>query len=155
MTNRFEKETKGAWVIHHGRKHAFVNSPGAFHKFVNPLIDDSFDLAKALVSALSYGMMLRHPSRGRIISVDWVLNALIQGRTRPCNSDRDTRRKPSCAIDAGWKRNVSDAVAQARDWRISTSGAYQGRCECGSTQCTAELAYDGIRRARTEPSSSS
>jgi hypothetical protein len=30
----------------HG-EHAFVNSPGAFHKFVNPLIDDSFDLAKA------------------------------------------------------------------------------------------------------------
>lgn len=64
----------------HG-EHAFVNSPGAFHKFVNPLIDDSFDLAKALVSALTYGMTLRHPSRGRIISVDWILGALIQGRT--------------------------------------------------------------------------
>ena len=64
----------------HG-EHAFVNSPGAFHKFVNPLIDDSFDLAKALVSALTYGMTLRHPSKGRIISVDWILGALIQGRT--------------------------------------------------------------------------
>ena len=64
----------------HG-EHAFVNSPGAFHKFVNPLIDDSFDLAKALVSALTYGMTLRHASRGRIISVDWILGALIQGRT--------------------------------------------------------------------------
>jgi hypothetical protein len=64
----------------HG-EHAFVNSPGAFHKFVNPLIDDSFDLAKALVSALTYGMTLRHTSRGRIISVDWILGALIQGRT--------------------------------------------------------------------------
>jgi hypothetical protein len=64
----------------HG-EHAFVNSPGAFHKFVNPLIDDSFDLAKALVSALTYGMTLRHRSQGRIISVDWILGALIQGRT--------------------------------------------------------------------------
>jgi hypothetical protein len=62
-------------------EHAFVNSPGAFHKFVNPLIDDSFDLAKALVSALTYGLTLRHPSRGRIISVDWILGALISGRT--------------------------------------------------------------------------
>jgi len=64
----------------HG-EHAFVNSPGAFHKFVNPLIDDSFDLAKQLVSALTYGMTLRHSSRGRIISVDWILGALINGRT--------------------------------------------------------------------------
>jgi hypothetical protein len=41
-------------------EHAFVNSPGAFHKFVSPLVDDSFDLAKALVTALTYGMTLRH-----------------------------------------------------------------------------------------------
>jgi hypothetical protein len=64
----------------HG-EHAFVNSPGAFHKFVNPLVDDSFDMAKALVSALSYGMLLRGRPQGRIISVDWILGALIQGRT--------------------------------------------------------------------------
>jgi hypothetical protein len=68
-------------VSNENGEHAFVSSPGAFHKFVNPLIDDSFDLAKALVSALSYGMTLRDPSRGRIISVDWILGALIKGRT--------------------------------------------------------------------------
>jgi hypothetical protein len=64
----------------HG-EHAFVTSPGAFHKFVNPLVDDSFDLAKALVTALTYGMTLRPASQGRIISVNWILGALIQGRT--------------------------------------------------------------------------
>lgn len=62
-------------------EHSFVTLPGAFHKFVNPLIDDSFDMAKALVSALSYGMSLRPSSQGRIVSVDWILNALISGRT--------------------------------------------------------------------------
>lgn len=61
--------------------HAFVNSPGAFHKFVNPLIDDSFDLAKALVTALTYGLTQRSSSQGRIISIDWLLGALIRGRT--------------------------------------------------------------------------
>jgi hypothetical protein len=61
--------------------HAFVTLPGAFHKFVNPLIDDTFDMAKALVSALSYGMQLRSASQGRILSFDWILNALISGRT--------------------------------------------------------------------------
>ena len=81
----FEK-AKAAGLFHinavsneHGEQ-AFVTSPGAFHKYVDPIIDDSFDMAKALVSALSYGMTLRHPARGRIISVNWILNALIQGR---------------------------------------------------------------------------
>jgi len=62
-------------------EHSFVTLPGAFHKFVNPLIDDTFDMAKALVSALSYGMQLRLSSQGRIMSFDWILNALISGRT--------------------------------------------------------------------------
>ncbi|WP_050575671.1 hypothetical protein [Pseudomonas viridiflava] len=61
--------------------HAFVTLPGAFHKYVNPLIDDTFDMAKALVSALSYGMQLRPSSQGRILSFDWILDALIAGRT--------------------------------------------------------------------------
>lgn len=62
-------------------EHAFITLPGAFHKFVNPLIDDSFDMAKSLVSALAYGMNLRPSSQGRILSVDWILGALISGRT--------------------------------------------------------------------------
>jgi hypothetical protein len=61
--------------------HAFVTLPGAFHKFVNPLVDDTFDMAKALVSALSYGMKLRPSSQGRVLSFDWILSALINGRT--------------------------------------------------------------------------
>ncbi|WP_438392335.1 hypothetical protein [Caballeronia sp. DA-9] len=61
--------------------HAFVTMPGAFHKFVNPMVDDTFDMAKALVSALSYGLQLRPTTQGRILSVDWILNALISGRT--------------------------------------------------------------------------
>ncbi|WP_171230068.1 hypothetical protein [Ruegeria sp. HKCCA4008] len=68
-------------VSNENGEHAFVTLPGAFHKFVNPLIDDSFDMAKALVSALSYGMNLRPSSQGRILSVDWILGALISGRT--------------------------------------------------------------------------
>lgn len=68
-------------VSNENGEHAFVTLPGAFHKFVNPLVDDSFDLAKALVSALSYGIHLRPSSQGRIVSVDWILGALIDGRT--------------------------------------------------------------------------
>ena len=62
-------------------EHSFVTSPGAFHKFVNPMVDDSFDMAKALVSALSYGKQLRSHSKGRIRSIEWILGALLAGRT--------------------------------------------------------------------------
>jgi len=62
-------------------EHAFVTSPGAFHKFLNPFIDDSFDMAKQLVSALTYGMTLRRATHGRIWSIDRLLGALIAGRT--------------------------------------------------------------------------
>lgn len=59
--------------------HVFVTSPGAFNKFVNPLVDDAFDHAKALVSALSYGMSQSNLGRGRIWGVDLLLRKLIRG----------------------------------------------------------------------------
>ena len=74
-------------------EHSFVTLPGSFHKFVNPMIDDSFDMAKALVSALSYGMHLRRPTSGRIMSVNWILGALIGGR----------RIGPATAIGADYR----------------------------------------------------
>lgn len=61
-------------------EHAFVTLPGAFHKFVDPLVDDVFDMAKALVTALTYGMQQRDPSKGRINDIEKLLNALINGR---------------------------------------------------------------------------
>ena len=62
-------------------EHVFVTSPGAFHKYVDPLIDDCFDLAKALVSALTYGMTKRSPSQGRIFMIDALLRKLIFGQS--------------------------------------------------------------------------
>lgn len=60
-------------------QHVFVTSPAAFHKFVNPMIDDAFDLAKALVAALTYGMTRRSQGTGRIQSIDALLGRLIAG----------------------------------------------------------------------------
>lgn len=68
-------------VSNEAGEHAFVTLPGAFHKYVNPMVDDSFDMAKALVSALSYGKQSRSHSTGRIRSIEWILGALLQGRT--------------------------------------------------------------------------
>ena len=57
----------------------FITSPGAFHKFVDPLIDDTFDMAKALVASLYYGMTRSSYSRGQITKIDRLLSKLING----------------------------------------------------------------------------
>lgn len=60
-------------------EHIFITSPSSFHKFVDPMVDDCFDMAKALVSALTYGMTNRSSSHGRIRSISDLLNSLIRG----------------------------------------------------------------------------
>jgi hypothetical protein len=62
----------------HG-EYAFVTMPSAFHKFVDPMVDDAFDLAKALVAALTYGIAKSSPSRGRIMMPSVLLNKLVAG----------------------------------------------------------------------------
>lgn len=58
--------------------HSFITLPGAFHKFSSPMIDDAFDHAKALVSALSYGMHVSSTARGQIWGVDLLLKKLLR-----------------------------------------------------------------------------
>jgi hypothetical protein len=67
-------------VMNASGEHGFVTRPAAFHKFNDPMVDDAFDLAKALVAALTYGMTLRSQATGRIGSVSVLLRSLISGR---------------------------------------------------------------------------
>jgi hypothetical protein len=53
-------------VMNSSGEYGFVTRPAAFHKFNDPMVDDAFDLAKALVAALTYGMTLRSQGTGRI-----------------------------------------------------------------------------------------
>lgn len=59
--------------------HVYVTSPSAFHKFVDPIVDDCFDMAKSLVAALTYGMNSRPSSQGRISALPALLARLIGG----------------------------------------------------------------------------
>ncbi|MEA9740014.1 hypothetical protein VDF74_13740 [Xanthomonas campestris pv. raphani] len=59
--------------------HIYVTSPSSFHKFVDPLIDDCFDMAKSLVAALVYGMTSRQSAQGRIQALPALLRKLISG----------------------------------------------------------------------------
>ena len=60
--------------------HVYVTVPSAFHKFVDPMIDDCFDMAKSLVAALTFGMNSRSASQGRINMHPMLLGKLIAGR---------------------------------------------------------------------------
>lgn len=60
--------------------HVYVTAPSAFHKFVDPLVDDCFDMAKSLVAALMYGMTLRSKSQGKISMLPALLAKLIRGQ---------------------------------------------------------------------------
>lgn len=58
----------------------FLTLPSAFSKFSNSMVDDAFDLAKAFVASLTYGMTKSDYARGQISMIDRLLGALIDGR---------------------------------------------------------------------------
>jgi hypothetical protein len=59
--------------------HYFVTRPAAFTKFTTTIADDAFDLSKAFVSALTYGMTSSPHGRGRIQRISLLMNRLISG----------------------------------------------------------------------------
>ena len=60
----------------------FITLPSAFSKFSsNSMVDDAFDLAKAFVSSITYGMTKSSYARGQIQMVDFLLSSLIRGES--------------------------------------------------------------------------
>jgi hypothetical protein len=83
----------------------FVTRPSAFHKYQDPMADDSFDLAKALVAALYYGMNQSSAARGKITMLRALLNKLIRGESVG----------PATAIGQDYK--VLEEAGVLRTWR--------------------------------------
>lgn len=59
----------------------FITLPKAFSKFNAGMVDDAFDLAKAFVTSLSYGMTKSSYGRGRIQQLSVLMNNLLSGRS--------------------------------------------------------------------------
>ena len=59
--------------------YSFVTRPAAFSKFTNSAADDAFDLAKAFVTSLTYGMITSPYGRGRIRMIEALMQKLING----------------------------------------------------------------------------
>ena len=60
-------------------QHQFVTKPSAFNKFSNSTVEDAFDLAKAFVTSLTFGMTTSSAGRGRIQMITALMNKLIRG----------------------------------------------------------------------------
>jgi len=58
---------------------SFVTRPAAFKKYSSAIIDDAFDLAKAFVTSLTFGMTKSRSSRGRIRMIEALMLKLIAG----------------------------------------------------------------------------
>jgi len=58
---------------------SFVTRPASFSKFTNSAADDAFDLAKAFVTSLTYGMTSSPYGRGRIRMIEALMRKLIAG----------------------------------------------------------------------------
>ncbi len=58
---------------------SFVTRPAAFSKFTNSAADDAFDLAKAFVTSLTYGITSSSYGRGRIRMIEALMRKLISG----------------------------------------------------------------------------
>ena len=57
----------------------FLTLPSAFSKYSSSMVDDAFDLAKAFVSSVTYGITKSSYERGQIQMVDALLSALVRG----------------------------------------------------------------------------
>jgi hypothetical protein len=60
-------------------QHEFVTKPSAFNKYSSSTVEDAFDLAKAFVTSLTYGMTSSASGRGRIQMVTALVSRLIRG----------------------------------------------------------------------------
>lgn len=59
----------------------FLTLPSAFSKYSSSMVEDAFDLAKAFVSSITYGMTKSSYERGQIQMVDALLSALVRGES--------------------------------------------------------------------------
>jgi hypothetical protein len=57
----------------------YITKPSAFAKYSNSMVEDAFDLAKAFVSSLTYGMTRSSYPRGKIRMIEALLETLIRG----------------------------------------------------------------------------
>ena len=65
----------------------YITRPSAFNKFGRSDISDAFDLAKAFVASLEYGMSRSSSGRGRIVFLQRLMEKLIAGLTvGPCTA---------------------------------------------------------------------
>jgi hypothetical protein len=88
---------------------AFITLPSAFSKYGGSMVSDAFDLAKAFISSISYGMTRSSYERGQIQMVSLLLKTLIRGDSvgpvRAIKEDyKILEMKGVIEVKDGWKK---------------------------------------------------
>jgi hypothetical protein len=149
-------------------EHSYVTAPSAFHKFVNPMVDDSFDMAKALVAALTYGINARATTYGRIMLPEILIGKLIRGgEVGPATAiGQDYRvlemnRVVKLRQDAQFpnrfhmrllKREIGELALQVLTTGDASAHALELPGAPMSSYVEPETARTTLRRAQTKPS---
>lgn len=153
-------------VSNEAGEHVFITSPGAFHKFSNPLTEDAFDHAKALVAALKYGMTYSSTARGQIWGIDLLLGKLIRGGSvgpataigndyRALELDRvvQTRRSGTGFTMRLLKREVGVIALEVLKGRDAAAAALETLPSAGMRSYTPpEVARVGLRKNQSTAS---
>ncbi|TOO01602.1 hypothetical protein CGH46_20570, partial [Vibrio parahaemolyticus] len=67
-------------VCNNAEEVGFLTLPAAFSKYSNSMLEDAFDLAKAFVASLTYGITKSYYERGQISDIGALLRTLINGQ---------------------------------------------------------------------------
>ncbi|RWX53512.1 hypothetical protein EDI28_21580 [Photobacterium chitinilyticum] len=114
----------------------YITKPSAFSKYSTSNVEDAFDLVKAFVSSLTYGMTKSSHARGQITMVEKLLQKLVDGKYVG----------PAHAIASDYKiLEYKNVVKIDERWNDTFYGRRYGYCMRLLKTEVGELALQAIR----------
>lgn len=115
----------------------FLTKPSAFSKYSTSNVDDAFDLVKAFISSLTFGMTKSSHARGQITMVERLLEKLVNGGVVG----------PAPAIAHDYKILEYRNVVKVEEKEVSTRyGSKKGPCMRLLKRDVGVLALEAIKK---------
>lgn len=132
-------------VCNNAEEVGFLTLPAAFSKYSNSMLEDAFDLAKAFVASLTYGITKSYYERGQISDIGALLRTLINGQAiGPVNAIGQDYKvleiKGVVKIYQGSKKRKNrshDEVIEKRSRRTCSFSTKKWRCQSRVSNVTS------------------